>query len=122
MISDFEGKVISLDDMVRLPNRNKYLNTAAMEGSMNRQETLEFLPIDVWETYLPEKNGAFNPSDKYSLRNYKLILFGVLKDGQKVVVLLDGINPYFEIRMPTPHAEFANKVKHQCETKGFKVR
>jgi DNA polymerase elongation subunit (family B) len=38
--------------------------------------------------------------EKYAKAKYKIILMGILRDGRKVSVILDNIDPYFEIRIP----------------------
>lgn len=123
----FEGQIINLDQMVNLPPRKAFLDVKIVDQERSLlagKQPVLFLPVNVWETYLPEKNGVFAPHDKFAIRQYKIAMFGILKSGEKVTVILDGILPYFEVRVPpgeTPESYLA-QTKEWCANKNFKVK
>lgn len=101
-VTDVLGRVIRATDVLQVPERKDFLpqdlyhSVRAQAGS---GVPLEFLPVTTLECYYPIKNGEIG-FDKYSKRIYKIALFGILKSGEKVTVVLNDIKPYFEIRVP----------------------
>ena len=64
-----------------------------------KRKPVEFLPIDVYDLYFPETaSGALDTrSENYQRHNYKTIMHGVLRSGEKTTLVLENIKPYFEI-------------------------
>lgn len=120
------GKVLSFEDLVQIPARNSFLDKAKgleCREIMTQQKDVEFLPIHVCESYLPERDGQLSV-EKYAFRMYKIIMYGIVKSGEKVTVVLDGILPFFEIRVPRGEDthKFLNKVVKLCTAQGFKLK
>jgi DNA polymerase elongation subunit (family B) len=119
------GKVITYEDLPKLPFRNKFLNQESLareRALLKAGKPIEFLPIKICETWLPEKAGILAPDDKYAFRMYKIAMFGILRSGEKVTVVLDGILPYFEIRIPSniDQDKFIASIREQSAQ--FKVK
>ena len=95
----FNGNENELDG---LPNRADLLRKLVpdklikeIEQDIHDYKPLLFMPIDVVESN--ENQYIGNKSTKI----YKLNLYGILETGQKVHVILDGIEVYFDVRVPT---------------------
>src|ERR1700678_3520009 len=76
-----------------LPKRNDFIdinNTKLINNGIKENMPVIFLPNDILEQHY---------RDGYVLK-YKLILFGILKDGSKAAVVLSGIRPFFDVRAP----------------------
>jgi len=76
-------------------NRISFLNKAhykEVNEKIKQKKPILFLPTYLFETHLQDS--------KYSKSVYKIILIGILADGRKVTVILNGIRPYFEVRVP----------------------
>jgi DNA polymerase elongation subunit (family B) len=81
-------------DIPNLPSRESFLDkkaSADVDKKIASKTQLEFLP-----TYLKEINISSEDSKGY---HYAILLTGVLRDGRKASVILDKIQPYFEIVM-----------------------
>ena len=86
------GKVINYNQLKYLPSRIDFLDTGdkkEVDLKIRTDEPLMFMPNDIKETHLQDV--------KYGKSSYKICVYGVLKDGRKAVVILDGIKPYFDI-------------------------
>lgn len=127
-----EGTVLTLEDLVHIPSRLAFLDAPKVKACRNtitQQRGIEFLPIHIWESYLPEKNGVMS-LDKYAFRMYKVMMFGILKSGEKITVVLDGVLPFFEIRVPKctggseteHHNKFMTTIKKIVEKENYKVK
>ena len=108
----FNGNEHELDG---LPNRADLLRKlvpdklmTAIEQDIRDYKPLLFMPIDVVESN--ENQYIGNKSTKI----YKLNLYGILETGQKVHVILDGIEVYFDVRVPTGFTfiVFMNVIMH----------
>jgi len=80
---------------VMLPERKYFLNpqqTNPVSTTIKKGEQLLFLPTALWETHLQD--------EKYTKSVYKIVLMGILRDGRRVNVVIDNIEPYFEVRIP----------------------
>lgn len=78
-----------------IPHRQLFLNkaeSAKVDNCLKNDESLYFLPTYLMETHMQDV--------KYGKANYKIILMGILRDGRRVNVVLDGITPFFEIQLP----------------------
>jgi DNA polymerase elongation subunit (family B) len=94
---ELHGKVITYDQIKRLPSRNAYLDKDVHEN-INKQITkgtpLLFMPNDLHEMHLQDK--------KYAKAKYKIVLFGILLDGRRATVVINGIQPYFDVLITLP--------------------
>lgn len=102
MTHNMHGTIInytSKQSLSIIPTRSQLLDAATFKDvsntirdidAGNRVKKLYFLPNDFKE---------FHEKDNGCLR-YKLLLYGILKDGRKASVVIDDIKPYLEIRKP----------------------
>jgi DNA polymerase elongation subunit (family B) len=62
--------------------------------------------------FLPNSFKEFHEKNNGSLK-YRILIFGILPDGRKTSVILEGITPYFEVRKPDTLSEdeFSKKVQ-----------
>lgn len=93
------GAVISFADLKNLPGRNDRMDVdkrKIVDQLIKSKKPVWFLPTAVTE---------LNKQDiKYQPAVYKIILWGILLDGRKVAVQLNGIEPYFDIMIPREDA------------------
>lgn len=85
---------------LRMPNRQAFLalpEVKAVDDIIKAKSQLMFLPTYLMETHMQDV--------KYEKALYKIILMGVLRDGRRVNVILDDINPYFEVHLPDTREE-----------------
>jgi DNA polymerase elongation subunit (family B) len=78
------GRVISHNEIKCIGTRDSYI-TSDTEFT----DDLKFLPTHLYETNLQDV--------KYAKSTYKIILSGVCTNGKKISVVLDQIEPYFEV-------------------------
>lgn len=103
--TDIFGKIYHrAEDIINLPERCDYLSQDLYNSTRAHAASgkpLMFLPVTTAECYYPIdlKTGAIEFA-KFSKRIYKIALFGILKSGEKVTVVLNELYPYFEIRVP----------------------
>ncbi len=113
-MSNWHGSVISYKDIdTKSPKRRDFINQEEYDDIntiLRNREKLLFLP-----TYVEEQSFQ---DVKYGKASYKIVLMGILKDGRKMSVLLDGIEPYFEIQVPDDvKDDFINNVKNVLKQK-----
>jgi len=107
MASQLHNRIISYSQLSKeLPTRTHFLNPVEykqindqLNNSVGEAEFL-FLP-----TYLQEINLQ---DIKYKPAVYKIILIGIALDGRKINVIIDNIQPYFEVKIPLPSID--NKI------------
>ena len=83
------------DLKLKCKNRDDYLDIDPNYRYRDKK-TLLFHPNFVYENFLPENSNV----SQYSKSEYKIVLFGILENGQKVTVILDDIYPNFQIAIP----------------------
>ncbi len=112
------GTVIDISDLKqRLPKRKHLLDPelySTVSETIAKGQPLLFMPNDVYD-------GRNMQDKKYDKATYKIVLFGVFEDGRKATVVLDGVFPYFEIRVPdseTDPVAFAERIFDQLEMEG----
>ena len=88
-------------ELIGFPNRADWIRKLVpnklmidIEQDIHDYKPLLFMPIDVVETNENQYIG------NKSIKIYKLNLYGILETGQKVQVVLDGIEVYFDVRVP----------------------
>lgn len=96
---EYHGKIIKYENTTEfylaLPSRNAFIDKKANIGKViNNNKLILFLPNDILEKHV--KVG----SSSYKTLEYKLILIGILRDGSKAAVILDGIKPFYDIKLP----------------------
>jgi DNA polymerase elongation subunit (family B) len=93
---NLHGTVISFNDITKLiPKRGKFLDTdmkKKVKKIINKSKDLLFMPNSTWE-----KNMQ---SSQYEKSKYKLVVFGVLEDGSRSCIIINNIEPYFEVKIP----------------------
>lgn len=125
----FHGKVLKYDDCKefydQLPSRTNFIDSEAHRNVVKlikNRKPIRFLPNDIFEDH--EKDDK-----SYS---FKLKLIGILTDGTKAAVVINGIYPDFEIKVPNDISSFifqkelihvfnTNKLKYKeiCEKKHY---
>lgn len=122
----FEGQIISFKDIKNLPRRLNFLNpdlVRTVNDVIDAGHPLDFLPTAIQETTLPEdKNGRLS-TDKYARNVYKLVMYGIFRSGEKTTVIISGIHPYFEIRVPkgVSGGAFRDEVTAACRAQDLKL-
>jgi DNA polymerase elongation subunit (family B) len=90
------GSVIRYSELKQtLPKRYNYTDPQKCEKInqlLDERKEILFLPTYLQETSIQD--------EKYKKAKYKIILSGIFTDGRKVNVVIDGIEPYFEVRIP----------------------
>jgi len=107
------GKVMQFNELSRnFPDRNLFLNNLdykRVTRQIRRGEDILFMPNDVIETIVREENGR--PSlNKYAPGYSKIFIAGVLTDGRKAIVMIDGIRPYLDVRVSKSYTDTINQV------------
>jgi DNA polymerase elongation subunit (family B) len=109
--SKLHGRTIKYNQISKISDRNAYLAPETFEEVntlIRKNSNLMFMPSALHETHLQDK--------KYEKAKYKIILWGVLEDGRRATVVLNGIQPYFEVLIPDElpegdtHADFADEL------------
>lgn len=127
-IHELNGAVLHFDDVMKyFPIRKDFLDQDLVETVQHRitkRMTLRFRSDHLFEKYLLVKNGEYDTC-KYSKRYYAIILSGVLEDGRHQTVVITGIRPYFEIRVPKEYTvdetnELLTEVRKYFFDKGTK--
>jgi DNA polymerase elongation subunit (family B) len=78
-----------------IKSRDWFINRGEFEQCQNiirNRETLLFLPVYVIEKQIQDK--------QYDKAKYKIVLNGITTDGNKYNVVLNNIQPYFEVKTP----------------------
>lgn len=78
-----------------LPKRSDFVSSVIVkhvDDILSKKKPLSFLPNYLLETHMQDV--------QYGKSSYKIVLTGVLLDGRKVNVVVTGIEPYFEVRIP----------------------
>ena len=94
------GKVIEFDGISSLkciPRRDDLLDPEIVS------EVSDTISKDVKVNkllFLPNSFKEFHEKGKNDDWEYKILLFGILPDGRKTAVILEGFVPYFEVRKP----------------------
>ena len=96
-IKALHGKVIRFDGIKSLhaiPRRDDLLDEHMVKETdsiINGHDKLLFLPNSFKEFHEKNESGKME---------YKILIFGILPDGRKTAVILQGLTPYFELRKP----------------------
>lgn len=88
------GKTIQSNQIKYVPSRDGFLDKddmAYVDKVISRKKNLSFLPSTVDE--------ANRQDEKYAKAKYKIILHGILEDGRRATVIVDGIVPYCYVRL-----------------------
>lgn len=128
-MSKLHNQVISFKDLKKvLPPRIMYTDPDDREKVneiLDESEPILFLPTYLQESTIQDK--------KYDKAKYKIILNGIFTDGRRVNVLLDGIMPYFEVRIPDnvsggikvgrgSHAEYLTQAEYITRVRNLLAR
>ncbi len=101
------GQVIEYSQLKKVvPKRKEFLDIneyKKVENTINKGKPLIFMPNDVIECTMKENNGMYD-GNKYAKGYYKIIITGVCVDGRKITVMLDGIKPYFYVKVPKKYS------------------
>ncbi len=95
-MNDLHGKIISYDNFTKLKiNRLQYLDKKLYDevsDNIKKNKQLLFLPTTIYETHMQD--------EKYTPSVYKIVLKGILKDGRCCQVIINEIDPYFDVIVP----------------------
>jgi len=89
------GRTIQYNQISQMPDRNGYLcpaSFAKINNDIRKSSDLMFMPSALHEMHMQDK--------KYEKSKYKIVLWGILQDGRRATVVLNGIQPYFEVLVP----------------------
>ncbi len=96
-MNSYHGRVINYKDMNKfLPKRRDFLENDIYnktDKDLKRGKNILFHPTALWD-------GKPMQDYQYDKSKYKIVLFGILEDGRRASVLINGITPYFEIKIP----------------------
>lgn len=109
MTNDYHGKVISYTELATIiPKRRDFIDSK-LSDKVNadlESQKIMFMPSGVWD----DKPLQLK---QYGKSCYQFLLFGILEDGRKATVMIDGILPYFEVKIPD---EISAKGISHCES------
>lgn len=94
-VNELHGKVLPYNDVNKIPNRNAFLDQndyKEVDAKIAGKKELLFMPNDLEEMHLQDM--------EYKKSKYKIVLFGVLTDGRRATVVINGVYPYFEVPIP----------------------
>lgn len=111
---------IHKSNLSKLPRRSNFLDKklkSIFYDRLNKQKSILFLPNDIFETH--SKISTFSKKEEYVI-----YLFGIMPDGTKTCVILEDIDIYFDIVVPTntSYEVFKNKIVEQFETQNFNYK
>ena len=90
------GQVIDYKEISSLPKRKSFLDKTLYKNvseQLDAAEKVLFMPSGLWDEHAIQLV-------KYKKSMYKIILFGVLEDGRRASVIINGVFPYFEVKIP----------------------
>jgi len=93
---------------------NNYLNTFPSRQSFIDKKKRDEIKVNIFNklpiNIFPNDIKDINLSDdgKYGIQKYKICIFGVMQDMSKIVVIIDNIEPYFDIKLIALTFEEAN--------------
>lgn len=96
-MNEYHGKIISHCNIDNFPVREDFLDDKLkneMNDKMVNSKPLLFMPCSLSEL------DNYQDS-KYDVWKYKILLYGILPSGQKMSVMLNNIDVYFEVIIPT---------------------
>jgi DNA polymerase elongation subunit (family B) len=93
-MSWLHGKTLTYDEFTKklMPGRDSFIDSSKSDKKIKRKAPLLFLP-----TIVSEFTGKSLVHGKFE---YRLALTGILRDGTKQTVVITGIYPHFEIKVP----------------------
>ncbi len=115
-MANFYAKPIPFASIGRcVPNRDDFISKTAEYAEISRliskRAELLFLP-----TYLKQISAyEQNSNGDYELF-YKICLMGILRDGRRITVVIDGIAPFFEVLLNSNSAEEWESMKDHILT------
>jgi DNA polymerase elongation subunit (family B) len=94
---ELHNTVIDYDDMSRiLPERYAFLDEnlyKTVSQQIKNNDDILFMPNDLTDNINMQES-------KYAKSKYKIVLYGIFEDGRKSAIIINNINPYFEIKIP----------------------
>jgi DNA polymerase elongation subunit (family B) len=120
MINELHGKTIKYSELFKLlPDRNAYLDKKIFKkvnADFKNEKEILFMPSSLHDER-PMQDS------KYSKSKYKLVLFGICKDGRKLSVCINNIAPYFEMKIPAgvtdvTDEDFAKNIFNELNMEG----
>lgn len=90
-MNNYNGKIVLYNDskfISKLPSRSDYISEPINE--IDDRKPIKFLPISLFDQHI--KDGT--------QLKYKLMLVGVLINGQKASVIINDIEPFFDCQIP----------------------
>lgn len=97
----YHGKIVNYSStkefLESLPIRSDFIDKSESNNIaklITNKKPILFLPNDVIETHSSENENG------YKTFVYKLLLIGILQDGQKAAVVLNNIKPFMDVKVP----------------------
>jgi DNA polymerase elongation subunit (family B) len=94
------GKVIKFDgtkSLHAIPRRGDLLD----KNMVNKTDSIINGGVNTGKLlFLPNSFKEFHEKNESGKLEYKILIFGILPDGRKTAVILQGLVPYFEVRKP----------------------
>jgi DNA polymerase elongation subunit (family B) len=97
------GKTIKykgFSSLYEIPDRSYYTDSKCRKSN---DEIIEEMKIGISDRpllFLPTSFGEFHEKSLSNQNEYRILLFGILSDGTKTSVILEGFDPYFKVRKP----------------------
>ena len=117
-INNLHGSVIHYDNknsLHTIPRRGDLLDK---DESERITKIIANCPGSSPLLFMPNSFKEFHEKVSGGKQVYKLLIFGILPDGRKAGVILDGIEPYFEIKNPGMSEQlFMTKVQNLMDEK-----
>ncbi len=96
------GRVITYKELEKvIPKRDRFLNKELYETvsqNLKKEKNLLFMPTGLWDDKPMQRSKLAKIKNNKS--KYKIVLFGILEDGRRASVIINGIRPYFEVKIP----------------------
>lgn len=114
---NLHGQVILYEDIDKIPSLEKFLDkdiTERVQNDMNHRKPLLFMPNGTWDEKPMQE-------EEYSKSKYKLVVFGILENGERRTIVINDIKPYFEIKIPdriTDREKFARDMYDDLHMEG----
>jgi DNA polymerase elongation subunit (family B)/DNA-binding transcriptional MerR regulator len=115
--ANLHGQVIDYSNIDKIPGLEKFLDrdlTQKVRIDMNRGKPLLFMPNGTWDERPMQE-------EEYQKSKYKLVVFGILENGERRTIVINDIEPYFEIKIPDKEenrALFAENMFYELHMEG----
>jgi DNA polymerase elongation subunit (family B) len=117
-LNKYHGKVIEYKNLLKnIPSPSVFLDkdlTKKINSDISKDKPILFMPNGLWDDK-PMQDAEYEKS------KYKIVIFGVLENGERRSLLINDITPYFEIKIPDKienKLEFAENLYYELCMEG----